>query len=136
MVSFFSAKCIDSYTAKRRSEAESEKIDPRQEDIVDRMFGRCFEDGQFKQALGIAVETKRMDMFRKSIQVSVSSLPIPLCLQCLYIRNNLVYNEKLLLVKHWKRYYKKLIHTPAKQFATFPKYRRSIFVLTEIGNAK
>ena len=67
------AKCIDSYTAKRRSEAESEKIDPRQEDIVDRMFTRCFEDGQFKQALGIAVETKRMDMFRKSIQVAVKS---------------------------------------------------------------
>lgn len=64
------AKCIDSYTAKRM-EKEDVKIDPRQEGIVNKMFQRCFEDNEFKQALGIAVETRRMDMLRESILKSV-----------------------------------------------------------------
>ena len=31
------------------------------------MFERCFSDKQWKQALGVAVETRRMDMFRRAI---------------------------------------------------------------------
>ncbi|CAG0923939.1 unnamed protein product, partial [Notodromas monacha] len=45
----------------------NEPVDPRLEQIVDRMFQRCFDHGQFKQALGIALETRRMDVFEKSI---------------------------------------------------------------------
>jgi len=63
------AKCIDSYTQKRTSGATSE-IDARQEAIVNRMFERCLEDGQFKQAMGIAIETRRMDVFVDSIKRS------------------------------------------------------------------
>ena len=64
------AKCIDSYTKKRATgdPAIQATIDPRQEEIVNRMFDRCFNDGQFKQAMGIAIETRRMDMFVKSIR--------------------------------------------------------------------
>lgn len=47
-------------------------IDPRLESIVNRMFQRCLEDGQYKQALGLALETRRMDIFEKSILESVS----------------------------------------------------------------
>lgn len=48
-------------------------MDARLEAIVDRMFQRCFEDGQFRQAVGIALETRRMDMFQKAIVAAVSS---------------------------------------------------------------
>ena len=60
------AKCIDSYTAKRQKEEEN--IDSRLEEIVNRMFERCFEHGQFRQALGIAIETRRLDIFKRAIE--------------------------------------------------------------------
>jgi 26S proteasome regulatory subunit N2 len=74
--SFFAAKCIDSYIFKRSDDlkgdaAVDKTIDPRQEGIVNKMFQRCFEDQEFKQALGIAVETRRMDMFKEAINKSV-----------------------------------------------------------------
>ena len=46
-------------------------IDARLEAIVDRMLSRCFQDGQYRQALGIALETRRMDVFQKAIMDSV-----------------------------------------------------------------
>ena len=46
-------------------------IDARLEGIVDRMLSRCFRDGQYRQALGIALETRRMDVFQKAIMESV-----------------------------------------------------------------
>ena len=60
------AKCIDSYTAKRQKEEEN--IDSRLEEIVNRMFERCFDHGQFRQALGIAIETRRLDIFKRAIE--------------------------------------------------------------------
>ena len=67
---YISAKCIDSYTKKRASgdPVIQASIDARQEEIVNRMFARCFNDGQYKQAMGIAIETRRMDMFVDSIR--------------------------------------------------------------------
>lgn len=50
------------------------EIDPRLESIVNRMFQRCLDDGQYKQALGLALETRRMDIFKQSILDSVRSL--------------------------------------------------------------
>lgn len=73
-VSTIISKCIDCYTKQRliqasnAEEARSVKIDPRLEDIVNRMFRRCFDDRQYKQALGIALETRRMDIFEESIR--------------------------------------------------------------------
>lgn len=43
------AKCVDSYTAKRADPDLAKEIDPRQEAIVDKMFARCFADGEYKQ---------------------------------------------------------------------------------------
>jgi len=62
------AKCIDSYTAKRQKEEEN--IDSRLEEIVNRMFERCFAHGQYRQALGIAIETRRLDVFKRAIESS------------------------------------------------------------------
>ena len=39
------------------------KIDPSLEDIVNRMMDRCMDYGQYRQALGVAIETKRLDVF-------------------------------------------------------------------------
>jgi len=74
---FCAAKCIDHYTKLRVSNAEGsgegeKTIDSRLEIIVNRMFQRCFDDKQFKQAVGIALETHRIDIFEKAILESVS----------------------------------------------------------------
>lgn len=64
------SKCIDHYTKLRVHNAENSEqkpIDSRLEAIVNRMFQRCFEDGQYKQAVGIALETRRMDIFDKAV---------------------------------------------------------------------
>jgi len=59
------AKCIDSYIAKRTEEAKD--IDKSLEAIVDRMFDKCFQHGQYRQALGIAIETRRLDVFERAV---------------------------------------------------------------------
>jgi len=59
------AKCIDSYTVKRTEGVTN--IDSRLETIVDRMFDRCFQHGQYRQALGIAIETRRLDVFERAV---------------------------------------------------------------------
>ena len=55
---------------------EEEPIDPKLESIVNRMFKRCFEDREYKQAIGIALETRRNDILQKAILDSVSKLQI------------------------------------------------------------
>lgn len=68
------AKCIDHYTTLKIHNFENpndiQLIDARLEAIVDRMFQRCLEEGQYRQALGIALETRRMDIFEKAIMQS------------------------------------------------------------------
>lgn len=75
------AKCIDHYTKLRVENAElpedeeRKSIDPRLEGIVNKMFLRCLNDHKYKQAIGIALETRRLDMFEKTILESVT-LPL------------------------------------------------------------
>lgn len=72
------AKCIDHYTKLRVENAElsedeeKKSIDPRLEGIVNKMFLRCLDDHKYKQAIGIALETRRLDMFEKTVLESVS----------------------------------------------------------------
>lgn len=74
---FLTAKCIDHYTKLRVENAElpedeeKKTIDPRLEGIVNKMFQRCLDDHKYKQAIGIALETRRLDMFEKTILESV-----------------------------------------------------------------
>ena len=80
IVSHLLAKCIDFYTQQRVLEAEgklpvgSKGIDPRLEGIVNRMFQRCLDDNQYRQALGLALETRRMDIFEAAIMQSVRNV--------------------------------------------------------------
>lgn len=72
------AKCIDHYTKLQVENfqaidtSEVKPVDTRLEDIVNRMFQRCFEDKKFKQAIGIAIETRRLDIVEKSITTSTN----------------------------------------------------------------
>ncbi|XP_050744441.1 26S proteasome non-ATPase regulatory subunit 1 isoform X2 [Drosophila biarmipes] len=68
------AKCIDFYIAQRvefiENPKEASAVDERLEGIVNRMIQRCLDDNQFRQALGIALETRRMDTFKDAIMKS------------------------------------------------------------------
>ena len=50
---------------------EGEVIDPRLEAVVERMFERCLEQSHFKQAAGIAFETRRIDVLEQAIRESI-----------------------------------------------------------------
>ena len=60
---------MNNFQANDQSQAKS--VDYRLEDIVNRVFQRYFEDKKFKQAIGIAIETRRLDIFEKAILNSV-----------------------------------------------------------------
>jgi 26S proteasome regulatory subunit N2 len=56
------ATCIDEYKslrvqAKEDGKIEENTIDPRMENIIEQMFKRCYNDGCFEQAVGIALGT-------------------------------------------------------------------------------
>ncbi|KAK2719700.1 hypothetical protein QYM36_005249 [Artemia franciscana] len=68
------AKCIDFYATQSVANFDgattAKPIDPRLEGIVNKMFDYCLADGQYKQAIGIALETRRMDVFERAIKES------------------------------------------------------------------
>lgn len=87
---FVAAKCIDHYTKLRVEnrelpDVEEKPIDPRLEGIVNKMFQRCFDDHKYKQAIGIALETRRLDVFEKVILESVSNTTLVLMKCCSFL---------------------------------------------------
>jgi len=70
-------KCIDHYTKLKKQEHDAKasgtlppEIDSRLEAIVDRMFDNCLEAGNYKQAIGIAIEARRLDVFEKAVRLT------------------------------------------------------------------
>jgi 26S proteasome regulatory subunit N2 len=67
-------KCIDHYIEKRVAKVDGKDetiaIDPKMENVITRMFERCYEDGQFNQAIGIALESRRLDKVKEAIEKS------------------------------------------------------------------
>jgi len=67
------AKFVDEYIKLRvkqieaLSEKDKPKIDDRLERIVMNMFDRCYKENDFKPALGIALESRRLDKLTESI---------------------------------------------------------------------
>ncbi|TRM60265.1 armadillo-type protein [Schizophyllum amplum] len=55
------SKAIDQYISMR-SEDTGSKIDPRLQNIIEGIFSRCIRDGEYKQAIGIALEARRLDI--------------------------------------------------------------------------
>lgn len=75
------SRCIDSYIMLRQKDgrvigAESPSdgptemvgIDARLEQIIERLFDRCLADGQLEQAVGIALESRRLDKILASVK--------------------------------------------------------------------
>eukprot|EP00933_Yihiella_yeosuensis_P014940 TRINITY_DN13181_c3_g1_i2.p1 TRINITY_DN13181_c3_g1~~TRINITY_DN13181_c3_g1_i2.p1 ORF type:complete len:1045 (+),score=290.64 TRINITY_DN13181_c3_g1_i2:25-3135(+) len=68
------AVAIDEYVKLRTENFELEikkkdpvPIDARLEDVVSRMFSRCMEDKAYKQGLGMALESRRLDVMKDFI---------------------------------------------------------------------
>ncbi|KAG2577493.1 hypothetical protein PVAP13_6NG102800 [Panicum virgatum] len=62
------AKALDEYAAIRSGAAGEEKtMDPRLEAIVERMLDKCILDGKYQQAMGMAVECRRLDKLEAAI---------------------------------------------------------------------
>ncbi len=60
----------DADAAASKAAAQQAPIDPRLKNIVDQMFARCIADKEFKQALGIALETQRLDIIEEVYSVT------------------------------------------------------------------
>lgn len=69
-----SASLISSTTegdaAPSKAASQKAALDPRLKNIVDQMFTRCIADKEFKQALGIALETQRLDVIEEVYSVT------------------------------------------------------------------
>ncbi|KAF2285655.1 hypothetical protein GH714_006259 [Hevea brasiliensis] len=65
------AKAIDEYASLKskaiESNAEEANVDPRLEAIVERMLDKCIMDGKYQQAMGIAIECRRLDKLEEAI---------------------------------------------------------------------
>lgn len=61
------ALCIDRYASRRSLPSPDAPISPQLESIVSRMFQRCFDSCEFKQAVGVGVETHRLDILERAI---------------------------------------------------------------------
>ncbi|KAK4266486.1 hypothetical protein QN277_027398 [Acacia crassicarpa] len=68
------AKAIDEYASLKSKAAESSddsvKVDPRLEAIVERMLDKCIMDGKYQQAMGTAIECRRLDKLEEAITKS------------------------------------------------------------------
>ncbi|KAF9994249.1 proteasome regulatory particle base subunit [Entomortierella chlamydospora] len=75
------SKCIDKYIALRVQEQQdaqsAEPMDIRLKDVVEKMFDRCYQDGEYKQAVGIALEAHRLDVIEYSIKAGGPSNILP-----------------------------------------------------------
>mmetsp|Transcript_16364 Transcript_16364/g.50018 ORF Transcript_16364/g.50018 Transcript_16364/m.50018 type:complete len:952 (+) Transcript_16364:187-3042(+) len=84
------SRCIDRYIAERSAAAaatgadgtEEAKasappaVDVRMEAIMEQMFQRCYADGAFTQAIGIAMESRRLDKLEEAISRSAAAPPL------------------------------------------------------------
>ncbi|OZJ03048.1 hypothetical protein BZG36_03705, partial [Bifiguratus adelaidae] len=92
-------KCIDKYIQLRIQQTEDEKveIDSDLQDVVERMFKRCQEDGQYKQAIGIALEARRLDVVEQMINAGDSAALLSYVMEVsMTLVQNLEFRNKVL----------------------------------------
>ncbi|CAI7817690.1 unnamed protein product, partial [Closterium sp. NIES-53] len=82
------AKCIDEYMDLSVKRADSHDpdadypLDPRLVAIVERMLDNCIEERQFQQAIGVALECRRLDKLEAAVARSGNSRSLlAYCLQ-------------------------------------------------------
>lgn len=69
------ARCIDMYVKQRQESPEKRHgdvpgTDPRLEKLVNRLIQQCFEHRQYRQAMGLGIEARRLDVFERAITES------------------------------------------------------------------
>ena len=52
------------------AKAGSEAIDSRLQAVVERMFQKCYEQGHWKEAVGMALEARRLDVLENAISLA------------------------------------------------------------------
>lgn len=60
-------KCIDFYIEQRNLLAQNKNAAPVEktlEDVINRVFERCFVDKTYNHAIGIAIESRRLDIVK------------------------------------------------------------------------
>ncbi|CAI5947250.1 unnamed protein product [Closterium sp. NIES-64] len=88
------AKCIDEYMDLSVKRADSHDpdadypLDPRLVAIVERMLDNCIEERQFQQAIGVALECRRLDKLEAAVARSGNSRS--LLAYCLQVSHSLV----------------------------------------------
>ncbi|KAH9620438.1 hypothetical protein KSS87_004130 [Heliosperma pusillum] len=105
-------KAIDEYASLRNKAADSteeaSKIDPRLEAIVERMLEKCIVDGKYQQAMGMAIECRRLDKLEEGIMRSDNA---PGCLAyCINVSHSYVNRReyRLEVLRLLVRVYQKL----------------------------
>lgn len=84
------AKEYEQQTAKVVSSTDKPvQIDKRLEAVVERIFKRCYDDKEFKQAIGIALESRRLDVVQSAIK---QGDPAELLKYTLKVSNSLIQN--------------------------------------------
>lgn len=77
-------QCIEKYTHVKQASFEAtrkqsrlgiqgapaEQVDEKMEILINKMFDRCFQDKKFKQAIGVALEARRLDKVKEAIELS------------------------------------------------------------------
>eukprot|EP00002_Diphylleia_rotans_P010727 TRINITY_DN2128_c0_g1_i1.p1 TRINITY_DN2128_c0_g1~~TRINITY_DN2128_c0_g1_i1.p1 ORF type:complete len:924 (-),score=197.48 TRINITY_DN2128_c0_g1_i1:620-3391(-) len=70
------AKSIDEYIVLRSGESATEGFDEQMkkglESVVNRMFESCCRDGKYEQAIGIALDSRRLDIVESAVRQSSS----------------------------------------------------------------
>ncbi|KAF8213150.1 armadillo-type protein [Mycena galopus ATCC 62051] len=60
------SKAIDRYIEVRAEEQSGkDKVDPRLQTVIENIFARCIEEREYKQAIGIALESRRLDVIAR-----------------------------------------------------------------------
>ncbi|KAJ7932500.1 hypothetical protein B0H13DRAFT_1955708 [Mycena leptocephala] len=61
------SKAIDRYIEVRSEEqtGKSDKVDPRLQAVIENIFARCIDEREYKQAIGIALESRRLDVIAR-----------------------------------------------------------------------
>ncbi|KAJ7596896.1 D-isomer specific 2-hydroxyacid dehydrogenase [Mycena floridula] len=59
------SRAIDRYIEARTDETKQADVDTKLQLIIENIFSRCIDEGEFKQAIGIALESRRLDIISR-----------------------------------------------------------------------
>ncbi|KAI0053354.1 26S proteasome regulatory complex non-ATPase subcomplex Rpn2 Psmd1 subunit [Auriscalpium vulgare] len=93
------SKAIDRYIQARSDDAfgSQEKLDPRLGDIIESIFSRCIQNGEYKQAIGVALEAHRLDVIAHVYEKGHDTSLLAYCMDAVLDTNfSLSYRDEVL----------------------------------------